>query len=579
MQYPPLIERELRVALRRKRPVRRRVVAAAWGVGAAVLCLLLAWLLPGAVTGKLLHQGLCVAGAILALRVIPAAAGALAAERAAGTLGLMFLGGLTPGRILAGKALSTGLVTGTELLTLFPLLAIPFLMGGVSFELFVSTALTLPLCFVFILSATLLASVLTDDEGEAMVLTWVGVGAICLTPPVIQALRLHFSGPLADPWWLRLSPARTPWLLYHGMTPRGEITAGLGFSLAWSLLFMIGAGALLKRLVRETDRAPAEPGWRERWRTLVHGGRDRRRALAVQWLDGNPCVWLAARDRRQEFTAWAVLAGVTALWTAGWLVWGAHWASVASVLLTVSILNASLAWIFHHAAAASLAGARHDGTFELLLTTPLQTTDVVWGGLEALQCQFRRVGTALLAADSALFLAGLGGRSWTRGALFVYGVVAAWLLYWAFRVSRGWRGLLPSMWAGLNSARPAYAIWKLSGNFSWWTWFQLWNVRHLFGALVPFPTGSLGELIFAWAALVVLILMAVIKGQRGWGENLPDKLEGRLFGELREIAREPIPPNDHPGFKKWNPRERYPWGWDVVQGQLHERLGRGLAGR
>jgi hypothetical protein len=35
-----------------------------------------------------------------------------------------------------------------------------------------------------------------------------------------------------------------------------------------------------------------------------------------------------------------------------------------------------------------------------------------------------------------------------------------------------------------------------------------------------------------------------------------------------------VPDSRDPRFKKWNVRERFPWGWELVQQQLHERLAR-----
>ena len=47
-----------------------------------------------------------------------------------------------------------------------------------------------------------------------------------------------------------------------------------------------------------------------------------------------------------------------------------------------------------------------------------------------------------------------------------------------------------------------------------------------------------------------------------------------LIREFREIVREPLPNPNDPRFKKWDVHERFPWGWGIVQQQLHERLAR-----
>ena len=76
------------------------------------------------------------------------------------------------------------------------------------------------------------------------------------------------------------------------------------------------------------------------------------------------------------------------------------------------------------------------------------------------------------------------------------------------------------------------------------------------------------------AAVAALIAFPVYWYRRRRGVTGPDLLECRLIAELREIAREPVPDRDHPNFKHWNPRDRFPWGWELIQGQLHERVAR-----
>jgi hypothetical protein len=51
----------------------------------------------------------------------------------------------------------------------------------------------------------------------------------------------------------------------------------------------------------------------------------------------------------------------------------------------------------------------------------------------------------------------------------------------------------------------------------------------------------------------------------------------RLIREFREIVREPLPDPSDPRFKTWNVLERFPWGWGMVQQQLHERVVRELS--
>jgi hypothetical protein len=63
-----------------------------------------------------------------------------------------------------------------------------------------------------------------------------------------------------------------------------------------------------------------------------------------------------------------------------------------------------------------------------------------------------------------------------------------------------------------------------------------------------------------------------------WVEGVGEICETRLVREFREIVREPLPDPSDPRFKRWNVRERFPWGWQRVQQQLHGRLARRLPG-
>ena len=99
------------------------------------------FLIVGALTGsrtvgRELHQLLCLGGLYVVVRAPLLTAGVLAEERRNQTLGLLFLSGLSGGEVFMSKFLSAVLVAFTDLLAIFPMFALPFLIGGVSFDLF-----------------------------------------------------------------------------------------------------------------------------------------------------------------------------------------------------------------------------------------------------------------------------------------------------------------------------------------------------------------------------------------------------------------------------------------------------------
>jgi len=95
MAILPIIERELRVALRKKRPVRRRLQVAALAVGGTLLFLWMAAVWGNQQAGHNLHQLLCLAAGYLVVQTPRLTAGIFAQERREQTLGLLFLAWLS----------------------------------------------------------------------------------------------------------------------------------------------------------------------------------------------------------------------------------------------------------------------------------------------------------------------------------------------------------------------------------------------------------------------------------------------------------------------------------------------------
>ena len=578
----PIIERELRVALRKRRPARSRLKVAAAAVGGAMLFLLLGGPKGSNNLGRELDQLLCMAGLYFVLRAPRLTAGVLAEERRNQTLGLLFLSGLGAVEVFASKFLSAALVAFTDLLALFPMLALPFLIGGVSFELFLATICALPTLMLFALAVSLLGSVLTQDDGTAVVLAVVVGAGLCVLTPAIYLAQTHFSpGAAPSLWWLRLSPAYGPHLVWDGLRSGfsteavGEFWLNLGVTFVWSALCLAAASTALKLLWRDREEKQGGAGWLGRWHNLVHGTPKERCRLGRVWLEVNPFVWLAGHDRQPATLAWAVVGGGVVLWLACWAAWPALWLNVPNFFLVATLLNLALGWMICQAAARGIAAPRRDGTYELLLTTPLRPSDVVWGELEALRWHFQPLRRVVLGLEVVMLLAGLAAREWSGPALAVYFTIWASLLYWTRSLGRRSQRLLQVMWISLNCGRPAHAVWRSSGLNSWsWLWilFNLNNVKGGFSLFPDFPTGSLVEVALVCSGALILLIILLIKRKGFWdGAN---HWERRLALEFREIVREPLPDPADPRFKKWDVRERFPWGWKMVQQQLLERLSR-----
>jgi ABC-type transport system involved in multi-copper enzyme maturation permease subunit len=566
----------------------------AFSVGGAMLFLWLGSLTGSPSLGRSLDELLCLAGLCFVLRTPVLTAGVLAEERRNQTLGLLFLSGLGPGEVFASKFLSAALVAFNDLLAMFPTLALPFLIGGVSFELFLATVCALPCLMLFALAVSLLASVLSQDDGAAVVLAVVMGAALCVLTPAIYLAQTAFSvGAKPSAWWLLLSPAYGPALIWTGFSSGFSPAAASAFwknlamTLGWSALFLGAASVALRWLWREREETRSSAGWALWWHEFFHGQPQHRKRLARTWLEVNPFVWLAARDRQPARLAWIVVGGVVGLWLLCWAAWPAQWPSALNLFLTAIILNLSLGWIVRYTAAKGIGEPRRDRVYEVLLTTPLQPKDIVWGEMEAIRWHFLPVARTVFGLELLMMLGGLGVRRWDGGALGVYFMLWFFILFWAWDQGRRWQRVLPVMWTSLNSARPAHATWRTSGFGSWsWLWilFNLANLSRGFSRFYAFPTGSTVEVVMVGMGSLVFLAWLVSKvPTNAWTadeelrneiRNNADLQEHRLVQEFREIVREPLPDPNDPRFKKWNVQERFPWGWELTQQQLHERLAR-----
>src|SRR5215470_18046902 len=167
MTFLPIVERELRVAARKRSTYWLRTVAASIALAIGSACMLFFGI--SGVAGTF-GPGSMVFGAIMWLFVfIALGAGlfftsdSLSEEKREGTLGFLFLTDLRGYDVVAGKLLATTLRGSFAMLAFFPVLAITLLMGGVTGGEFWKTTLALLNVLFFSLSAGLLVSAVSRD--------------------------------------------------------------------------------------------------------------------------------------------------------------------------------------------------------------------------------------------------------------------------------------------------------------------------------------------------------------------------------------------------------------------------------
>ncbi|HEY5912293.1 MAG TPA: ABC transporter permease [Verrucomicrobiae bacterium] len=552
---PPMILRELRVALRKRGIAKSRLTAALTAGGITGFFMLVSFT-GGRTWGRMLHQYLVFVGLVFGvIRPAQLCIGLLTQERRHQMLELLSLSGIRPAELFVSKVTGGILAASTELLAIAPFLAVPFLSGGVSLELFLATIVVFPVLLLFSVSATLLASALCAEEGGAGIVAACLVALICLATPLPYELGKALTGtPPFSAAWLWLSPGYGVYLIFNWPGSLGASTfwPTVAGTLLWTLLCLGMAAVALGRAwhtagIRNSGR------FHDLCHSLRWGGKLFRAGLRERLLRLNPFQWLAQRDRLPMLLAWASVLGICLLWLGGWCAWPRYWPSCLNFFVTATLMALIVDGLQLHAAARPLADTRQDGTIELLLTTPLGPPQILEGQLAALRAHFRPVRLFMLALFLLMFGGGFLTRSWTGPALTSYISIWIILLLWCRRSHR--RTAPTAMWVALNTGRASYAVYRSQGSPWVWFWllFNLHNLGSWAKSAARFPTGSDAEVIIV--ALILMIVLLVAAFTRGE----PSKLYGQMAEQMRRIAQQPVPERDDPRFKQWkNVRDPFP---------------------
>ena len=396
MTLLPVVERELRVACRRGWTY--------WGRCSVSLIavLLMAWL--AVMLGSDQNSNhlarisfttlasFCFAFTLLAGMLF--SADSFARELREGTLGLLFLTDLRSLDIVLGKLAATSLGSIYCLVSVFPILAIPLLLGGITGWEYLRVVGALVVTLWSTLTLGLLASTLGRSGRFAGFLALVLMAAVSI------------SGPLAGLlWWRAIGrPSAETDLVVEGLS---RATPFQAFILAfesgaadfsgyyWAMGFVVLTGVVA--LIWTTIRLPGlglgageatRTGKRRREGARLDGGAGERSQPIIAGLA--PIPWLSARSSFRNSAPWIFLA-VTAV---GWLVIlglaGHEWNTLPGWIATSLWVHFGLkSWLavgstffFHQ--------ERRSGGIELLLTTGLADADFIDGAIQSLRRAYVR---------------------------------------------------------------------------------------------------------------------------------------------------------------------------------------------
>lgn len=407
MNVLPVITRELRAQARQPFTFWLRML----GVAALLVCGFLfasdTSFMPnrgGALFG---YMHLTLFGAVWLL-VPLGAADCLSRERREGTLGLLFLTPLTARDIVVAKGLTHGVRGLTLVLAVLPVLTIPFLLGGVSWQQALASAFVNFSGLCWALAAALIASAYSKNGLRAMALA-VSLAALAL------CIQCYVAGLMAGwsvPGRLRGYP-NSPDLQLNLL--RGAVANGFAWTrgaaavvapplLAANVMSVFVALLALAVAVWFAARR-VRRSWQDEPPSLRAQQMDRvflqpiiGVPLLNRWmrwnLERNPIGWLEQRRWSGRLVTWSWLAVIVSVQTTA--------STSQSFAYTFQTWELVIAWLLALSMAASASGSfrreRETGVLELLLVSPLRTGQIIGGRLRGLWGQFLPSIVLLLGA-------------------------------------------------------------------------------------------------------------------------------------------------------------------------------------
>jgi hypothetical protein len=316
-----------------------------------------------------------------------ATADCVSSEKREGTLGLLFLTDLKGYDVICGKLAASSLNAIYGLVAILPVLALPVMLGGVTFWQFAKLAIVLLSTMIFSLAVGICVSTYSRNERKAMFFTVLILLAATLLPFFVSII-LFPSGPANDVWMTFLfSPGYGIFQTMAG-PPFPEFSFWLSILWQWLL-----AAELIARASAhvphswEESGVKKEPRW---WRRKTAFGTQARAAKGRAWLERNPFLWLALQgEEASPARVWFFVLTILAIWVIAVLKYGMGlMTDEGAVTATIYVLHVPLKiWIAAEASRRFMED-RSNNTFEALLSTPLSARQIIQGQWLALVKQF-----------------------------------------------------------------------------------------------------------------------------------------------------------------------------------------------
>jgi preprotein translocase subunit SecE len=392
MTFLPIVERELLVASRRHSTFTTRLVVALVAIVIGIFFYIANLSTPRHLVANYIFRGLSVLALLYCLAAgRRSTADCLSEEKREGTLGLLFLTKLKGHDVVLGKLAATSLNSFFCLLGIFPVLAVPLLMGGITNAEFWRMVLVLVNTFLFSLAVGIFSSALSQNARRAMganflwflllgfTLPACGLAIAYFTSPRLLINQLFYCCPVF-PFYLTF--ARLYWLRWDHFW----WSVAIVHAMTW--LLIIFASQILPRIWQDRPAEKGKTRFRDRWQAWAYGNPSKRKSLRKWLLDINPFLWLASRVWFKPFGAWLGLAIIAGWWFGVRAYLDSSWHDELLGFTTALLLNCLLKLWIAVETGQRLADDQKIGALELLLSTPLTVREILRGQFLALRRQF-----------------------------------------------------------------------------------------------------------------------------------------------------------------------------------------------
>jgi hypothetical protein len=475
MTFLPIVQRELLVASRRHGTYSTRLLVALVAIVIGIFFYVANLRAARNLVAYYIFQGLSVLALFYCLAAgRRSTADCLSEEKREGTLGLLFLTKLKGYDVVLGKLAATSLNSFFCLLAIFPVLAVPLLMGGITNGEFWRMVLVLVNTFVFSLAIGIFSSSLSRDARQAMGgnFLWFLLFAVSL-PAVAGAIAFFTPSHLFIPELLLCCPVYSFYLSfemhYRFNAAHFWYSIAVVHALTWILIALASRIAL-----RVWQDRPAEKGkrlLRERWRTFVYGNSAKRQTLRKRLLDINPFFWLTARAWFKPVGAWLGLGIIAAWWFLVRAFLDSSWHDEMLNFTLALLLNSLLKLWVAVEAGQRLADDQKLGALELILSTPLTVREILLGQFLALRRQFLGPLLVVVVVQLGLTIALAHHTPYSASRIYAYGRSSLLLLF-ADLAAVSWVAIAAALTAKTPNHASVSTIFRLL-ILPWLLWFVI----------------------------------------------------------------------------------------------------------